>query len=83
MNEPEIVKIPAGPVVLGDMPIPADFKLPHRWPKREVTVRFPVQLDDGSTRVFTGYRVWHNVGRGPAKGGVRFHPRSPRHSRDR
>jgi glutamate dehydrogenase (NAD(P)+) len=45
-----------------------------RWPKREVTVHFPVQMDDGSTRVFTGYRVWHNVTRGPAKGGIRFHP---------
>jgi glutamate dehydrogenase (NAD(P)+) len=45
-----------------------------RNPKREVTVRFPVQMDDGTTRVFTGYRVWHNVTRGPAKGGVRFHP---------
>ena len=47
-----------------------------RNPKREVTVHFPVQLDDGSTRVFTGYRVWHNVTRGPAKGGIRFHPRT-------
>jgi glutamate dehydrogenase (NAD(P)+) len=45
-----------------------------RSPKREVTVHFPVQLDDGSTRVFTGYRVWHNVTRGPAKGGIRYHP---------
>src|SRR5689334_16062427 len=42
--------------------------------KREVTVHFPVQMDDGSTSVFTGYRVWHNVTRGPAKGGIRFHP---------
>jgi glutamate dehydrogenase (NAD(P)+) len=47
-----------------------------RYPKREVTVHFPVQMDDGSTRVFTGYRVWHNVTRGPAKGGIRFHPQS-------
>src|SRR3954470_557158 len=47
-----------------------------RYPKREVTVHFPVKLDDGSTRVFTGYRVWHNVVRGPAKGGMRFHPRT-------
>jgi glutamate dehydrogenase (NAD(P)+) len=31
-------------------------------------------MDDGTTRVFTGYRVWHNVTRGPAKGGVRYHP---------
>jgi glutamate dehydrogenase (NAD(P)+) len=45
-----------------------------RNPKREVTVHFPVQMDDGSTRVFTGFRVWHNVTRGPAKGGIRFHP---------
>jgi glutamate dehydrogenase (NAD(P)+) len=45
-----------------------------RYPKREVTVHFPVQLDDGSSQVFTGYRVWHNLARGPAKGGMRFHP---------
>jgi glutamate dehydrogenase (NAD(P)+) len=45
-----------------------------RNPKREVTVHFPVQMDDGSINVFTGYRVWHNVTRGPAKGGIRFHP---------
>jgi glutamate dehydrogenase (NAD(P)+) len=47
-----------------------------RYPKREVTVHFPVQLDNGTSRVFTGYRVWHNLGRGPAKGGIRFHPAS-------
>jgi glutamate dehydrogenase (NAD(P)+) len=47
-----------------------------RQPKREVTVHFPVQLDDGTIRVFTGYRVWHNVTRGPAKGGIRFHPQT-------
>src|SRR3990172_2926297 len=45
-----------------------------RVPKREWTVRFPVQLDDGSVRVFEGYRVQHNVARGPSKGGLRFHP---------
>ena len=45
-----------------------------RSPQRETTVRFPVQMDDGSVRVFTGYRVWHNTSRGPAKGGVRYHP---------
>jgi glutamate dehydrogenase (NAD(P)+) len=47
-----------------------------RYPKREVTVHFPVQMDDGTIRMFTGYRVWHNLGRGPAKGGMRFHPQS-------
>jgi glutamate dehydrogenase (NAD(P)+) len=45
-----------------------------RSPQRETTVRFPVQMDDGSVRVFTGYRVWHNITRGPAKGGIRYHP---------
>ncbi len=45
-----------------------------RVPQREWTVNFPVHMDDGSTRIFTGYRVWHNVTRGPAKGGMRFHP---------
>ncbi len=45
-----------------------------RLPKREWTVNFPVQLDDGSVEVFTGYRVQHNVARGPAKGGLRYHP---------
>ena len=45
-----------------------------RVPQREYTANFPVQRDDGSIRVFTGYRVQHNVARGPAKGGLRFHP---------
>jgi glutamate dehydrogenase (NAD(P)+) len=44
-----------------------------REPKRELTVHFPVKMDDGSVRVFTGYRVQHNLGRGPAKGGIRYH----------
>src|SRR4029077_4979260 len=42
--------------------------------RRELIVRFPVKLDDGRLRVFEGYRVQHNVTRGPAKGGLRFHP---------
>jgi len=44
-----------------------------REPRRELTVNFPVHMDDGSVRVFTGYRVQHNLGRGPAKGGIRYH----------
>jgi glutamate dehydrogenase (NAD(P)+) len=42
--------------------------------KREVVVHFPVKMDDGTMRVFTGYRVVHNLARGPAKGGIRYHP---------
>ena len=44
-----------------------------REPRRELTVHFPVKMDDGSVRVFTGFRVQHNLGRGPAKGGIRYH----------
>jgi glutamate dehydrogenase (NAD(P)+) len=47
-----------------------------RVPQREVTVNFPVKRDDGSVEVFTGYRVQHNVARGPAKGGLRYHPQT-------
>jgi len=43
-------------------------------PKRELTVNFPVNMEAGGTRMFTGYRVQHNTSRGPAKGGLRFHP---------
>jgi glutamate dehydrogenase (NAD(P)+) len=43
-------------------------------PKRELHVHFPVRMDDGSIRVFTGYRVQHNEARGPYKGGIRYHP---------
>ena len=45
-----------------------------RWPMREFSFRIPVRMDDGSLRVFQGYRVQHNDARGPNKGGIRFHP---------
>jgi glutamate dehydrogenase (NAD(P)+) len=45
-----------------------------RWPNREFKFMIPVRMDDGSNRVFFGYRVQHNDARGPAKGGIRFHP---------
>ena len=41
--------------------------------KRELAVHFPVKMDDGSIRVFSGYRVHHNLARGSAKGGIRYH----------
>jgi glutamate dehydrogenase (NAD(P)+) len=44
-----------------------------RQTQRELTVHFPVKMDDGSVQVVTGYRVQHNVVRGPAKGGIRYH----------
>jgi glutamate dehydrogenase (NAD(P)+) len=45
-----------------------------RWPQRELLVTFPLQMDDGSYKVLHGYRVQYNVARGPAKGGIRWHP---------
>jgi glutamate dehydrogenase len=45
-----------------------------RWPMREFTFRIPVRMDDGTLRVFQGFRVQHNDARGPNKGGIRFHP---------
>ena len=49
------------------------MRLVLREPRREFTVHFPVHMDDGSVKVFTGYRVQHNLGRVPAKGGIRYH----------
>lgn len=52
----------------------ADLHELLRCPERELIVRFPVRMDDGAYRVFTGYRVQHNSARGPTKGGLRYHP---------
>ncbi len=55
------------------------LNLDHGWRailahcKRELAVNFPVKMDDGSIDVYTGYRVQHNIARGPAKGGLRYH----------
>ena len=45
-----------------------------KQPRRSTIVSLPIQMDDGSFRVFTGYRVQHSIVRGPAKGGIRYHP---------
>ena len=42
--------------------------------KKSVEVSIPVTMDDGSVQVFAGYRVTHNIARGPSKGGIRYHP---------
>jgi glutamate dehydrogenase (NADP+) len=49
-------------------------KLHH--PRATLEVSIPVRMDDGSLRVFTGYRVQHDTTRGPAKGGIRYHPQA-------
>ncbi len=45
-----------------------------KLPRRSVTVQLPVQMDNGTFKMFTGYRVQHSIMRGPAKGGIRYHP---------
>ncbi|WP_456440111.1 Glu/Leu/Phe/Val family dehydrogenase, partial [Caldithrix abyssi] len=45
-----------------------------KWPQREFKFTFPVRMDDGRFEIFHAYRVQYNYARGPAKGGIRFHP---------
>ncbi|MBI1745100.1 MAG: Glu/Leu/Phe/Val dehydrogenase [Acidobacteria bacterium] len=45
-----------------------------KTPKRQLIVSIPVRMDNGHIKVFEGYRVQHNIARGPAKGGIRYHP---------
>jgi glutamate dehydrogenase (NAD(P)+) len=58
----------------GLLNLPAGIKEIIKRPRRATIVSLPLQLDDGSFRVFTGYRVQHSIVRGPAKGGIRYHP---------
>lgn len=53
--------------------MPEEEYLVIRYPERELKVSVPVRMDDGSVRVFEGYRVQHSTSRGPCKGGIRFH----------
>ena len=54
--------------------VPHRLKLILTQPKNEIMIHYPVQMDDGSWRLFKGYRVQHNNVLGPYKGGIRFHP---------
>lgn len=55
-------------------PVDANLLARLRVPEREVRVSIPVEMDDGSLRIFEGYRVQHSSLRGPYKGGIRYHP---------
>ena len=59
-----------------DLGLEEEVRLLLRMPYRELHVEVPLRLDDGSVRVFPGYRVQHNGARGPYKGGVRYHPQA-------
>ncbi len=52
----------------------ADIVEMCKHPKREIAVNFPVKMDDGTLRIYAGYRVVHNPALGPGKGGIRYHP---------
>jgi len=54
--------------------IPDNLRERLMYPKRSVSVAVPVRMDDGSTKVFQGYRVQHHLSMGPTKGGTRFAP---------
>lgn len=56
--------------------IPEDEYVQLCYPERELKVSLPIRMDDGSVKVFEGYRVQHSGTRGPCKGGIRFHPNS-------
>jgi len=56
------------------MDIPEGINARLRICERELIVNFPVRMDDGTLKVFTGYRIQHNDTRGPSKGGIRYHP---------
>lgn len=61
-------------IVADHLQIPAAERDRLKFPKRSMTVALPIHRDDGSTEVFTGYRVQHHLTLGPTKGGLRYHP---------
>ncbi|MBE0544293.1 MAG: Glu/Leu/Phe/Val dehydrogenase [Verrucomicrobia bacterium] len=61
-------------LVADHLDIPHDERDRLKLPKRSLTVALPIHRDDGSTQVFTGYRVQHYLTLGPTKGGLRYHP---------
>ncbi len=60
--------------ICGQMKIPEICRVRLMECERELTVHFPVKMDDGRVEVFTGFRVVHSDSRGPSKGGIRYHP---------
>ncbi|HEY5492963.1 MAG TPA: Glu/Leu/Phe/Val dehydrogenase [Candidatus Anoxymicrobiaceae bacterium] len=60
--------------VVGLLGIPEEHSVILKNPRRTLSVSLPVRMDDGSVEVFEGFRVQHSLDRGPAKGGLRYHP---------
>src|SRR3954453_6241390 len=81
MDSPDIYDNPSFRMACQQFDLVADhLEMPDserariKYPKRSMTVALPVRLDDGATRVFSGYRVQHHLTLGPTKGGLRYHP---------
>ena len=58
----------------GKLGLDPDIHEKLKKPQRTLIVSVPIRMDDGHTKVFTGYRVQHSMERGPCKGGIRYHP---------
>ena len=61
-------------LVADRLQIPENERARLKYPKRSMTVALPIHCDDGTTKVFAGYRVQHHLTLGPTKGGLRYHP---------
>jgi len=61
-------------LVADHLEIPESERGRIKYPKRSMTVALPIHCDDGTVRVFSGYRVQHHLTLGPTKGGLRYHP---------
>ena len=61
-------------LVADHLQIPEAERARLKFPKRSMTVALPIRRDDGTTQVFSGYRVQHHLTLGPTKGGLRYHP---------
>ncbi len=61
-------------LVADHLQMPQSMRARLKYPKRSMTVSLPIEMDDGQTRVFAGYRVQHHLTLGPTKGGLRYHP---------
>src|SRR6185436_6091817 len=61
-------------LVADHLEIPIEMRDRIKYPKRSMTVALPIHCDDGTVRVFFGYRVQHHLTLGPTKGGIRYHP---------
>jgi glutamate dehydrogenase (NAD(P)+) len=57
-----------------DLKLSSDIEALLKMPMQELHVSIPIRMDDGTLRVFPGYRIQYNDARGPTKGGIRYHP---------